>query len=468
MNQVTRIHPDRPDPLIDVEAEQQLLGSLLLEPSRVDLIGPECQPEAFADPLHAAIFERLRLHWKQGRPSGPSGLKAWAESEEGFQHVGGPQYLVRLAANAITPSMYSEYWGIIRPLAEKRALRDAIQKAQDDLADVDSTAGDIAGRLEAALMQRDGLRGAKPVSITKAVTEAMEKVRAAQSGESTGRIPTGIGALDSLIGGFNPGELIILAGRPSMGKSAVALSIASRVASRGEGVCFASLEMMPSGLAERLISERTAAYGAATNYTSFQDGNLSRQKLNAIGGAAREVAEMPIQILPMTYRDIAAINSGSKHSRTLLGETVGLRLVIVDYLQIMSSGKGSRYEQITEISSGLKAMAAQLEAPVLALSQLSRACEQREDKRPMLSDLRESGQIEQDADTVIFCYRDEYYIEREKQAAFDAGRGDDWEDSMRRARNRLELIVGKQRQGPIGTANVFANLALNSIWEADR
>lgn len=466
MNQVTPIRPDMPDPFLDVEAEQQLLGALLLEPSRLDMIGPEASGEAFGDPLHGAIFERMRLNWKQNRPATPAGLKSWAETQEGFRNVGGPAYLARLAGAAIAPSRFKEYWQIIHPLAEKRALRDAMQRASEDLYNPDATAGDVAGRLEAALMQRAAVGGARPVSITKAVTEALAKIRAAQEGEPTGKIRTGIHALDHLIGGFNPGELIILAGRPSMGKSAVALSIASRVAGEGQGVCFASLEMMPVGLAERLISERTADHGAATNYTSFHDGNLDMRRLQAIGKSATEVSELPIQILPMTYRDIGNILSGSKHARTLLGELCGLKLLVVDYLQIMRSAKGSRYEQITEISTALKELAGKLEIPVLALSQLSRAVEQRDDKRPQLSDLRESGQIEQDADTVIFCYRDEYYVQRSEPEQHDAEAHLAWQEAMRKASNRLELIVGKQRQGPIGTAHVFMNPALNKIWEA--
>jgi len=177
----------------------------------------------------------------------------------------------------------------------------------------------------------------------------------------------------------------------------------------------------------------------------------------------RDVADMPIEFLPPSYRDIGAIFAGVKQVQRRLGGNLGL--VIVDYLGLIKGDGKSRYEEITNISIALKGMALQLKVPVLALSQLSRAVESRDDKRPQLSDLRESGQLEQDADTVMFCYRDEYYLERERPPEDDIELWAKWDDARQKAKNRLEVIVAKQRQGEIGTAHMMFNPALNTIWD---
>jgi replicative DNA helicase len=257
----------------------------------------------------------------------------------------------------------------------------------------------------------------------------------------------------------------LLGGRPSMGKSSVALSMALNAARAGHGVIIASLEMTPSALAMRALSEATTSTSHSTSYMDLRQGAFSEDQARALHGCAKHVSELPIIFLPREYQDADLMQVGVKQALRRLPRDK-TPLVVVDYAQLMRSKARTRYEQITDVSMALKGMAMTLELPVIALSQLSRAVEQRDDKRPMMSDLRESGQLEQDADGVMFCYRDEYYLERQKPAdEGDLQKIADWETLMSAAHNRLEIIVAKQRQGRVGTAHVRLNPATNHIWE---
>jgi replicative DNA helicase len=251
-----------------------------------------------------------------------------------------------------------------------------------------------------------------------------------------------------------------------MGKTGVALSIALNVARAGHGVVIASLEMNPEAMAMRALSEATAQSGHAVSYASLRRGTFTQSQGERLKEVTEGVAMLPITFLPRQYSDIGALFAGARQVQRAMGGA--MRLLIVDYAQLLRSQAKGRYEQITEISIALKALSGQLNVPVIALSQLSRQVEQRDDKRPMLSDLRESGQLEQDADAVLFCYRDEYYLEREKPDGHDFDALGDWQAAMERVRNRLEIIVAKQRQGAVGTAAVRFNPAINLVWEDGR
>ena len=247
-----------------------------------------------------------------------------------------------------------------------------------------------------------------------------------------------------------------------MGKSAVAVEIALQAGLEGGRVCFASLEMSADDLVMRMAAQRTGAMGRGVNFCDYESGHLTQAQYETVAHAAQEIHDLPIEFLPENYRDVGALYAGAKQCAARMG---GLDLVVVDYLQLLRAPGKGRYDQITEISISLKALAMQLKVPVLALTQLSRACEQRDDKRPMLSDLRESGQLEQDADAAIFCYREAYYLERDRPGDDDPVEAhEDWRAAMERHRTRLELIVAKQRQGRIGTAHLNYNPALNVFW----
>lgn len=247
-----------------------------------------------------------------------------------------------------------------------------------------------------------------------------------------------------------------------MGKTAAALSMALNAGRAGRSVAIASLEMTPEAMAMRALSEATANGGKAVEYKSMRRGDLSDFQVASLRASVAAVRDLPITFLPRQYNDVGALMAGVKQ----VARSTDLKLVIVDYLQLMRSAiRGNTNEQVSDISKSLKSLAMQLNVPVLALSQLSRAVESRNDKRPQLSDLRDSGSIEQDADAVMFCYRHEYYLEREEPNFDELERHAKWQGAMEKARNRLDIIVAKQRQGDIGTARVRCNPALNLIWE---
>lgn len=460
--QVARLHPDsRP---MSVEAEQMVLGALLLDPDRIGSVVRAGGADLFEDPVHAVIFKTAAAKDRQGLLVSPVTVGDSLRGEAGLAELGGPGYLARLAGASPAAASVRGYVQMLSDLRQKRRLVDAMAEAQSAITRGDESALIIAGRLEAALMDAAPSDGSGPTSMMKAVTDAMEQVKAAYEGTDTTGIKSGIHALDQMIGGFFPGELILIGGRPSMGKTGVALSIALNAARAGNGVCIASLEMNPESMAIRALSEQTAHQRIATSYANMRRGEMSDDQVRGVMQAANTVAGLPIMFLSRHFSDLGALLAGAKQAqRAMEGQ---MRLMVVDYAQLLKSNAKGRYEQITEISIALKALAGQLNVPVIALSQLSRAVETREDKRPMLSDLRESGQLEQDADAVLFCYRDEYYLEREQPAPDDPVEDhDEWRAAMDNARNRLEVIVAKQRQGEVGTARVRFNPAINLIWE---
>lgn len=456
-----------------VEMEQGLIGSLLmvsLAPEVEGVFGKAIRlggTDLFYDPLHAAIFDVMQAKRRAGQLVSPVTIKdAMAGQAEAFEAVGGFSYLVRMASMA-QPSAAAPYVDMLADLRWKRRLAGAISEAQAAIASGDS-ASIISGRLEASLLalhETDNRNG--PVSMMKAVSTAVQQTMAMVRGEATDAIKPGINALERMVPAFYPGEMILLGGRPSMGKTGVALSIALNAARAGHGVCIASLEMNPEAMALRALSEATAQTGHAVSYSKMRKGDMTDYELDRLEAVAEDTANLPVVFLPRQFADIGALYSGAQQAHRKF--TNGLKLLVVDYAQLLRSQAKTRYDQITEVSIALKNLAGQLNVPVIALSQLSRAVEQRDDKRPQLSDLRESGQLEQDADTVLFCYRDEYYLEREKPSPEDKLEAHEaWTAAMERARNRLEIIVAKQRQGEIGTAHVRFNPALNLIWEDGR
>ena len=450
---------------MNIEAEQAVLGQLLLAPDHIGAVSARGGRDLFGDGFHGDIFDAMADRHKSGRLVSPVTMREVALAMPGFEHVGGVGYLARLAGAAIGIAALPGYLDTLADLSRKRTLIMAMREAHEAIGRGEDAAGLIAGRLEAAMLASAPMGGAEgPVPMIKAVSLALEQVSAAYRGEALDVVHSGIPALDHMIGGFYPGELILIGGRPSMGKTGLALSIALNAARAGHGVCIASLEMNPEAMAIRALSEATAQTRNAVNYSDMRRGNMTEPQVEALRRCAKGVADLPITFLPRQYSDIGALFAGAKQAhRSTQG---GLKLFVVDYAQLLRSQAKGRYEQITEISIALKELSGQLNIPVIALSQLSRSLESREDKRPMLSDLRESGQLEQDADAVLFCYRDEYYVERMRPAE-DADDADRmlWNDAMAKAKNRLEIIVAKQRQGAIGTAHVGFNPALNLTWD---
>lgn len=444
-------------PAFVVEVEQIVLGTVLLNPDMCSMVRGGI--DAFFDPKHRELMRVIYERDRQGLLVSPVALREWANAN--MQELGGARYLVNLASVASVAN-FPEYVDVLSENRAKREILTAIQDAQAAIIRGEDTATAIAGRLEGEIANVQPPKKAAPVSMMTAVTKAMKQVSDAFTGDGDQAVRTGIHALDSILSGMFGGDLILLGGRPSMGKTALALSIALNVARSGRGVGIASLEMGPEALALRAVSEATSQRGQAVQYSKMRSGELDALQLDSMKIAAGEVAELPITFLSRDYSELGAMIGGVKQIKRTMGDS--LAMIIIDYAQLLTVKADSRYDEITKISRALKSLASQIDIPIIALSQLSRQLESRQDKRPQLSDLRESGQLEQDADAVLFAYRDEYYLERERPP-IGSDQYERWEGAMERAKNRLEVIVAKQRQGKIGTAHMFCNPALNRIWE---
>ena len=450
-----------------IEAEQQLLGALLTNNDVFDRISQILKPEHFYEPVHSRVFEIASERIRKNALASPVTLKAFMENDAGLKDLGGPAYLARLAAAAISAYAARDYAQMIREFALRRDLialgqdisaRAASVRVEDDAEEQIKAAEQTLYKLGEQGVAERGFQ-----SFLKAVTGAVDAAAAAyqRDGQLSG-IPTGLIDLDRKMGGLNNSDLIILAGRPSMGKTSLATNIAFNIAKahksgempdgtvgsvEGGVVGFFSLEMSAEQLAARILSE-------ASEVPSHQirSGDMTEEEFRRFVQAANDLQSCPLYI---DDTPALPINQLAARARKLK-RTHGLDLIIVDYLQLLkaASARDSRVNEVSEITQGLKAVAKELNLPVIALSQLSRQVESREDKRPQLSDLRESGSIEQDADIVMFVFREEYYREREKPADHELEKLAKWQEVMNAVHGKAEVIIGKQRHGPIGTVEL--------------
>src|SRR5579871_1613022 len=451
------------------EAEMALLGAILANNLVFDKVNEFLRPDHFADALHGRIYEAAGKLIERGQIANALTLKSLFDQDPALIEHGGAAYLARLAGSVVTIINAEDYGRVIHDLHLRRQLIELgeemvnIAHAQD--LDLPAT-----GQIETAEEQLFRLSetgdiesGLRP--LTDAMTGAVRMAEAAvnREGHVTG-VTTGLIDLDKKLGGLQPSDLVILAGRPSMGKTALATNIAFNAAhahmespDNGARVAFFSLEMSAEQLATRILAERTEI-----SSDRIRRGEISRDDdFTRLVAAAQELQSLPLYIDDTPGISIAALRTRCRR----LKRRHGLGLIVIDYLQLMRLPAGikseSRVQEVSEITRGLKAIAKELNLPVLALAQLSRAVEQREDKRPQLSDLRESGSIEQDSDVVMFIYRDQYYLERSepKQREDEASdrfakRHDDWVQRCEAAHNKAEVNIAKQRHGPIGTVDL--------------
>ncbi|GAB1363249.1 replicative DNA helicase [Rhodobacter sp.] len=471
----------------NIEAEQQLLGAILVNNDIYDRIASLIRSEHFFDPVHARIFEIASARIQKNALASPVTLKAFMEEDAGLKELGGPAYLVRLAGAAISAFAARDYAQMIYDLAVRRELiqlgRDIADKAQK--VEVDSEPREQITEAEQRLYKlgEQGVAERGFQSFLKAVTDAVNVANAAyQRGGGLAGISTGLVDLDKKLGGLHESDLLILAGRPSMGKTSLATNIAFNIAKsyrRGrkpdgsegavEGGCvgFFSLEMSAEQLAARVLSEASEVPSE-----QIRRGDMSEGEFRRFVDAAKDLETCPLYIDDTPALPISQVAARARR----LKRTHGLDVLMIDYLQLLkgSSKNGdNRVQEVSEITQGLKAIAKELNIPVIALSQLSRAVESREDKRPQLSDLRESGSIEQDADVVMFVFREEYYKEREKPADHELDKMAAWQQVMEQCHGKAEVIIGKQRHGPIGTVELsfegrftrFGNLA--KPWQGE-
>jgi replicative DNA helicase len=473
-------------PPANMQAEQALLGALLSNNRAYERVSEFLKPDHFVDPVHGRIYQAIARRVDAGQLADAITLKAEFEHSDALHEVGGIAYLGQLLAAMV---------GIINAGEYGRTIYDAWMRRQ--LIDLGETMVNNAFGAEPELdgskqvevaeqtlfdLTKDGTTGGF-ISFERALTAATHGAELAfkRTGHVSG-LSTGLRDLDTKTGGMHPSDLLILAGRPGMGKTALATKIAFGAArsimvdAAAQGsepkkqVAIFSLEMSAEQLATRLLSEE-----ARVSSDRIRRGDIGQREFDRFVQVSRDIQALPLQI-----DDTAALTLSAMRSRCRrLERTKGLALVVVDYLQLMRPSIGTRPEnrvmEISQITQGLKAIAKDLAVPVLALSQLSRAVESREDKRPQLSDLRESGTIEQDADAVMFIYRDEYYLQQKtpKKMNFpDEGKFQDaldkWQRDMEAVHNKAELIIEKQRHGPTGKIDLFFEAEFTRFADLDQ
>lgn len=472
----------------NTEAEQQLLGAILTNNDVYDRITNLVKAEHFFDPVHQRIFEKMAARIQKNALASPVTLKPFFEDDEGLKELGGPSYLVRLAGAAISAYAARDYAQMIYDLAVRRELISLGREISAKAAKVEIQSEPREQIVEAEQrLYKLGEQGSSErgfQSFLRAVTDAVNVANAAyQRGGGLAGISTGLIDLDKKMGGLHESDLIILAGRPSMGKTSLATNIAFNVAKaykrgrkpdgsegavEGGVVGFFSLEMSAEQLAARILSE-----AAEVPSEQIRRGDMTETEFRRFVEAAKALESCPLYIDDTPALPISQVAARARR----LKRTHGLDVLMIDYLQLLKgsakSSEGNRVQEVSEITQGLKAIAKELNVPVIALSQLSRQVESRDDKRPQLSDLRESGSIEQDADVVMFVFREEYYREREKPADHELDKMAQWQQIMEQCHGKAEVILGKQRHGPIGTVELsfegrftrFGNLA--KAWQGD-
>jgi replicative DNA helicase len=456
-----RAREERPEPPHNVEAEQALLGALLYRNTQYSAVADLVTPECFSYAVHGRIFEVMGRFVDEGRVADPVTLKAAFEGDSALLPLGGAAYLVRLATSMVGQAQVPEYARLIRELHDRRQLMQAGDDLISDAAavDIDRPASVIADEHEQKVYEiaerKKGGGGLVPLARHLDTAEA----RLAKAIESRGKcigVPSGLVDLDRFLGGFMPGELYILAGRPGMGKSTVAKTIALNAARAGFRVPYYSTEMPGATLATWFVADVTGI-----SAERVRRGDLDPHEFDAWKRAAANLRPIGVHIDETPGITIAKMRDRARRMQ----RKGGIGMLVVDHLGHMSASRAKatqgRTAEVTEISNGLLGIAKELDIPVLALSQLNRGVEGRDDKRPTLADLRDSGSLEQDADTVIFAYRPEYYLDRnrperklgEKDDRL-ASREADWHAEMDRVKGITELIFAKRRSGPIDTIRV--------------
>ena len=439
----------------NIEAEQSVIGSILISNEIFDEINIILSSNNFYDPMHQKIFKAVEKLIFTGMLANPITLKNYFENEEDKINI--PEYLVKITKFSTSNRQALEYSKIIYDLYVKRELIKISDEIKDSakLNDIDQNGQIIIQNSEKKLFDL-AERGSFNSSIIK-FDEALKMTldmasNAYKNEEGIVGVPTGLRDLDEKLGGLHKSDLVIIAGRPSMGKTALATNIAFNAAKKVQVdnkktcIAFFSLEMSSEQLSTRILAEQSRIKS-----NDIRRGRISEDQFDKFIETSKDISELPLFIDETPAISIAALSNRARRIKRIHG----LEMIVVDYIQLMTavnSRKDGRVQEISEITQGLKALAKELSVPVLALSQLSRAVEQRDNNKPQLADLRESGSIEQDADVVMFVFREAYYLER-KEPRPGTVEYAEWQAKMGEVSNMAEIIVGKQRHGPTG--NVF-------------
>ncbi len=450
----------------NIEAEQALLGAILVNNAVFEKVGDLLRPEDFYDPAHQRIFEAIATLVQRGQIADPKTLRGLFENDPALAGVGGAQYLVDLAASVITVINALDYGQLIHELYLRRQLialgedivNEAFQQNLDNPApkQIEAAEHSLFELAQTGELDRGFVRLDKSLAASLRIADEAFK----RDSHITG-VTTGLRDLDRKLGGFQKSDLIILAGRPSMGKTALATNISINAArawhetngKEGGAVAFFSLEMSSEQLATRLLGD----YSSVPS-DKIRRGEIKQDDFTKFVEATKFLSHAPLYIDDTPALGVASLRTRARRLKRMVPH---LSLIVIDYLQLLHGSERNgenRVQEVSEITRGLKGLAKELNLPVLALSQLSRAVEMREDKHPQLADLRESGSIEQDADVVMFVYREEYYHARSEPAR----RADEteekfnqrysrWMERGEEVRNIAEVLIAKQRHGPIGT-----------------
>jgi replicative DNA helicase len=437
----------------NLEAEQTVLGSVLVSNEIYDEI-PDINEESFFNPVNKKIYKIINDLMSKGLLANPITLKNFFSNEDELSDIGGSEYLVKLTKFSTSKLQIKYYANLLHDLKIRRSLIDISRETLDEALNKNSeiNAEQIIESAEKKLFDiaERGKFNKSYIEFKEALVETIAMASSAyKNEEGIVGVPTGLRDLDNMLGGLHKSDLVIIAGRPSMGKTALATNIAFNASKRilekqkKSSVTFFSLEMSSEQLSTRILSEQSR----------ITSSNIRRGKINQDEFEKFIETSKNLENLPLFIDDTPAITISTLSNRARrIKRLHGLDLIIVDYIQLMKSGNyrnEGRVQEVAEITQGLKAIAKELNVPVLALSQLSRAVEQRDDKKPQLSDLRESGSIEQDADVVGFVFREEYYLEKLEPRAGTAEHVE-WQEKMSLIHGQAELIIGKQRHGPTG------------------
>jgi len=451
----------------NIEAEQQILGALLTNNDSFHKISDILAEEHFFDPVHARIFTACAKRIKNAHAVSPVILKIELEGDQGLGELGGPGYLVRLAGAAISATLIRDYASQVIDAFQRRVLLDAMREATRavnlgrDLAEAQA-ALEIAG---SKIVASDSKQ--PTISMLAATTKALEMAHQAYNGEAVGLI-SGIKGFDDLTGGFFPEDFVIIAGAPSMGKTALALALAKAYGQGTRGTAFVSLEMGDYSLAQRLLSNISGV-----PYRDIRRGAFTASQGADLVHAAKLIGPWPIEIVQGHVRDVSGIYAAARRIQKAMSQRVpgGLRVLIVDYLQLVRAPAKDRFQMVGEVSQGLKAIAKQMGIPVIALAQVNaKELSNRDDKRPKLSDIRESGQIEQDADLILFTHREHYHLERSGPPRGKSGQVSvetmvDHEAALSATKHQMDVILAKHRHDGIGEVKLGSDMATNRIWD---
>jgi replicative DNA helicase len=442
----------------NIEAEQSVIGSILVSNDILDDVSPIINYTKFYDPIHQKIFLAIENLISKGMLANPITLKNYFENDKNLIELEGHEYLVKITKFSTSLRQAIEYAKIIYDMHVRRELIKISETTIDNASNknIDLPGEKIIEDSEKLLFDL-AERGSFSKSFIKfdaALNQTIEMAsRAFKSTEGIVGVPTGLADLDDRLGGLHNQDLVIIGGRPSMGKTALATNIAFHAAKNIQdkglksSVAFFSLEMSSEQLSTRILSEQSRIKS-----NDIRRGKISEEQFDKFIETSKNISELPLYIDETPAISIAAISNRARRIKRLFG----CELVVVDYIQLMRATNirsEGRVQEISEITQGLKALAKELNVPVLAVSQLSRAVEQRDDKKPQLSDLRESGSIEQDADVVMFVYREAYYLERKEPRPATVEHAE-WQNKMNEISILAEIMISKQRHGPTGNIKV--------------